>query len=57
MPEGMPSTPLAVALGRRGDPVACKTISDDISVHWWATVWAADGTPCLCGKRVKVNPS
>lgn len=34
-------------LGNPGDPVACREITEDVSVHWWRN---DDSGLCLCGK-------
>lgn len=36
-------------LGANGEPVRCKVITDDISVHWFET-GAKTGDKCLCGE-------
>lgn len=45
------SGPLGSFLGTDGPP-RCRVLSEDISVHWWASS-ATPGDPCLCGAQVK----
>lgn len=45
-------TALDGVLGKPGDPLQCRTIAEDISIHWWPRD-AKPGDRCLCGERIK----
>jgi hypothetical protein len=48
-------TTLDGILGRAGDPVECREITDDVSMHWYPPD-AKPGDPCLCGKLRMKDP-